>query len=347
MLPLVASRFFSKLLQPVLMSLPKQFNEAEWSKISQFFREAFSLAQVAYKNNGKCDLKDVDQVEASMVSSFQKFVVKLNEDQLGPVILKLVKWAKKSPKELYGGNEINWHRQITMMKALSGVLEQLGEYAVPFLRLQTENQQHVLAHLIKVFTEAQTASGKVSGRKRARVESDFTLLPTSQASSNQEQTAFKLLTEVCRNLALNFHHDTGAFIQADIFEEFAEPLVTELLTLVSLDAYFDSFIENSLKPLVLEMNDRINNESLWMRFNTAILMKTRSEHPWKTRQAALKVVEHMFSKLGERYLVVLNDALPFLSESLEDEHPQVEAVAKEIVKKIETMTGETIQEYLK
>ena len=95
------------------------------------------------------------------------------------------------------------------------------------------------------------------------------------------------------------------------------------------------------------MNDRINNEGLWMRLNTAILMKTRSDHPWKVRQAALKLVEHMFCKLGERYLVVLNETMPFLSESLEDEHPQVEAAAKEIVKKIETLTGETLQEYLK
>lgn len=55
----------------------------------------------------------------------------------------------------------------------------------------------------------------------------------------------------------------------------------------------------------------------------------------------------MFTKLGERYLVVLNETLPFVSESLEDENPEVEAVAKLIVKKIEAMTGESIQDYLK
>lgn len=95
------------------------------------------------------------------------------------------------------------------------------------------------------------------------------------------------------------------------------------------------------------MCERINDESLWIRLNNAILMKTRSEHPWQVRQAALKVVDHMFLKLGERYLVVLNDTLPFISEALEDEHHLVEAAAKEIVKKVETLTGETIQEYLK
>lgn len=95
------------------------------------------------------------------------------------------------------------------------------------------------------------------------------------------------------------------------------------------------------------MLERINNESLWIQMNNAILMKTRSEHPWQVRQGALKITEHLFAKMGERFLVALNDTLPFLSESLEDEHPDVEMTAKEIVKKVETLTGATIQDYLK
>jgi len=51
--------------------------------------------------------------------------------------------------------------------------------------------------------------------------------------------------------------------------------------------------------------------------------------------------------MGERYLIMLNDSLPFLSESLEDENDQVEAVAKNIVNRVEQLTGESINEYLK
>ena len=118
--------------------------------------------------------------------------------------------------------------------------------------------------------------------------------------------------------------------------------MVELLTLVSLGKYYNEFIDNTVKVLAFDMIERINNDSLWIRFNNAILMKTREEHPWAVRHAALKVVEHVFSKLGERYLVVLNDTLGFLSESLEDENPEVEQVAKNIVKRVETLTGESI-----
>lgn len=45
--------------------------------------------------------------------------------------------------------------------------------------------------------------------------------------------------------------------------------------------------------------------------------------------------------------MLLNDTIPFLSEGLEDENGDVEMEAKSIVRKIESMTGESIHEYLK
>jgi hypothetical protein len=75
-----------------------------------------------------------------------------------------------------------------------------------------------------------------------------------------------------------------------------------------------------VKPLVFEMMERINNDTLWIQFTNAILMKSRIEYSWEIRLASLKVIDHMFNKLGERYLVVLNDALAFISESLEDDN---------------------------
>ena len=75
-------------------------------------------------------------------------------------------------------------------------------------------------------------------------------------------------------------------------------------------------------------------------------MKTRSEN-WETKLAVLQVIEHMFDKMRERYLVILNDTIPFISELLEDENERVEQVAKRIVNRIENLTGESITEYLK
>ncbi len=80
--------------------------------------------------------------------------------------------------------------------------------------------------------------------------------------------------------------------------------------------------------------------------NYALLMKTRSASP-VTRHAVLNVIEHMFDNMRERYLVILNDTVPFISELLEDEDESVELCAKRIVTRIEQLTGESINEYLK
>jgi hypothetical protein len=85
-----------------------------------------------------------------------------------------------------------------------------------------------------------------------------------------------------------------------------------------------------VKTLVLEMDERISEDQMWQRMNLAILMKTRSDE-WLVRKGALTVIEHLFESMAERYLVILNDTIPFISELLEDENEEVEGLAKRIV----------------
>ena len=117
--------------------------------------------------------------------------------------------------------------------------------------------------------------------------------------------------------------------------------------MTSLGKHYASFVEKALTPLIGAMVDRMDNATLWMQVNNAILMKTRLENEPAVRKAALDIELALFNQLGERFLIVLQDAVRFLSESLEDDDEKVEAAAKEVVKKIESLTGESIQEYLR
>lgn len=94
------------------------------------------------------------------------------------------------------------------------------------------------------------------------------------------------------------------------------------------------------------MVERINNDDMWKKINYDILMHTRNPQS-QVRLGAFRIIEHLFSRIGERYLILLNDTLPFLSEGMEDENPDVEQCAKSIVLRIEQMTGDSIHEYLK
>ena len=97
---------------------------------------------------------------------------------------------------------------------------------------------------------------------------------------------------------------------------------------------------------MFDIVERINNDDMWKKINYDILMQTRSPSV-HVRLGAFKVIEHLFNRIGERYLILLNDTIPFLSEGMEDENPDVEATAKSIVARIEKMTGDSIHEYLK
>lgn len=74
-------------------------------------------------------------------------------------------------------------------------------------------------------------------------------------------------------------------------------------------------------------------------------MQTRSE---KTRPKilGLKVVKYLVEHLKEEYLVFLPETIPFLGELLEDVELPVKTLAQEILKEMETLSGENLQQYL-
>lgn len=128
--------------------------------------------------------------------------------------------------------------------------------------------------------------------KRGRNDDSVHVLNESNSADGKGHSMRKLLFTVTQNLTLNFKHDNGGFIQTDVFEELAEPIVGELVTLVNLGEYYDEYIESYVKTLIFEMMERINNESMWIRLNNSLLLKTRDEHPWKVRHAALVIIKN-------------------------------------------------------
>ena len=80
---------------------------------------------------------------------------------------------------------------------------------------------------------------------------------------------------MCELIKCNFKFDASSFIQADSFEKLCDP-ISNLLNCTGI-SQFGQFVEDSLKPLLLEMNERINDDAMWIKINLSILMHTRSE----------------------------------------------------------------------
>ena len=81
----------------------------------------------------------------------------------------------------------------------------------------------------------------------------------------------------------------------------------------------------------------------------------------QVRQSVLHILMAMYNKLGESLLIMLPETIPFLAELLEgmlwscsglswvfvvlDEDEQVEQLCQKLIKIIEELLGESIQQY--
>lgn len=74
-------------------------------------------------------------------------------------------------------------------------------------------------------------------------------------------------------------------------------------------------------------------------------MQTRSEKT-RARVLGLRIVKYLLEHLREEYLVFLPETIPFLGELLEDVELSVKSLAQEILEEMESMSGESLRQYL-
>lgn len=74
-------------------------------------------------------------------------------------------------------------------------------------------------------------------------------------------------------------------------------------------------------------------------------MQTRSEKV-RSRILGLRIVKYFVDNLKEEYLVLLAETIPFLGELLEDIELPVKSLAQDIIKDMESMSGESLRQYL-
>lgn len=111
------------------------------------------------------------------------------------------------------------------------------------------------------------------------------------------------------------------FIDSSKFDKIVDPLVDQL-DCIGIPVKYDNFIDNSVQPAIIELFELVKDDYKWKSLNYALLMKTRSEVS-TIRLAAIKILLRVIEQLKERTAVLIQDILPFLSETLEDEDIQV------------------------
>ncbi|KAF2423501.1 U3 small nucleolar RNA-associated protein 10 [Tothia fuscella] len=158
-----------------------------------------------------------------------------------------------------------------------------------------------------------------------------------QHTSSSSQEGLRLLTAVLSALEQTFEYDKSEFWQSPAH---FTPISTALTTLLSTSKSrtLTPYLTSTITTLAAATNSQDQHKEL----NSAILKLMRSDDA-EVRLAAVKTEMELTEGLGEVWLGMVPEMLPFVSELLEDEEGDVEREAKRWVGRVEELLGESLE----
>ncbi|CAI5735970.1 unnamed protein product [Hyaloperonospora brassicae] len=299
-------------------------------------------------------LQDVNAVEEEVLDCLVQFVLKLSEKQLKPLFLKLAEWAQTRVGSADKSGDIS--RRISFFKLVVKLSERLRGIFVPYyahvLTLLTsslcESRKVLLHKLLQSsddhdsgdeddFFASEAAAPPAKKAKRSALSSEATV-----KAERERYTA--LLSTVVRALDGCFVHDNDGFIEKERFDIVLAPLV-DVLDVVQYDPSMRAFVLETVAPCLANLAWAAKSDLLWKPLHYAVLMKSRGESA-AVRLAALVTVEKCYQVIGDEFLSMLPESIPFLAELMEDTNVEVEKTCHRVIKQIEDISGESLDQYL-
>ncbi|KAI9989928.1 hypothetical protein PInf_020226 [Phytophthora infestans] len=296
-------------------------------------------------------LQDVEEVEEQVLECLVQFVLKLSEKQLKPLFLKLAEWAQTRVGSCGKAGDIA--RRISFSKLVVKLSERLRGIFVPYY-----------AHVLEFLTSALGESRKVLMHKPPRSTEDsdsddddffadedeppvkkakLGASATTDVKAERERNTL-LLTTVVRALDGCFVHDNDGFMEKDRFDVVLTPLVN-VLDVLQYDASMREFVLETVAPCLANLAWAAKSDLLWKPLHYAVLMKSRGDNAL-VRLAALVTVEKCYQVIGDEFLAMLPESIPFLAELMEDTNDEVEKTCHRVIKQIEDISGESLDQYL-
>lgn len=253
----------------------------------------------------------VDEIENITIEAFSNLVLKLSENTFRPMYYDLFAWAISDPA---------------------------SRRLLSFYRLSTELARSLKSLFLLFF-------GHVLSNATELLEAIHPNADTTADTERQYQR--DLLKSVLDCLSTSFSFDNQTFLSSKHrCEAIMKPLVNQLDAVVSDDGDdYLLFIEKHVRPALVNFAVAIDDRSTWKSLNDMILLKTKSpiEH---VRISALDIIEKLWERLGEVFIDVLPETIPYLAELLEDDSSQVEKKCQQLISRIEEISGESLQKYV-
>ena len=152
-----------------------------------------------------------------------------------------------------------------------------------------------------------------------------------------------LLARVLATLHASCTHDQDGFWHAhDRFETLFEPLLSHLSPAAM---HPKSDLPELLLECIVAFAVAAGSPEHHRALNAAVLPRLRDEDA-RVRRAAARCEVELTKRMGEEWLAMLPEMLPFIAEALEDDDERVEAEVRVWVRDVEAQTGESLDAML-
>ncbi|KAJ2582150.1 snoRNA-binding rRNA-processing protein utp10, partial [Coemansia sp. RSA 1836] len=338
-----ASRQGAAVIVPFIGFVGRTASNLQRNQLLQFYKPLFKFFLSAFDvaRNPTLLLADVEIIEQATLDAFMRFVVKLNENLFKPLFLSFLEWATAdivdTAKHLADEARLQSAAETRLRvfyRALNVLFDKLKSILTPYYA-------HALDTTVEVLNRFAVARASIELQE----EADRKVIPAPSA----------LWHAVVESIYQSALHDTTDFWKEDTFKRVFRPLANQLPNTKTAAngggngdqaaAVYVERVRKCLAPAVSQLAAAAGNDALWKMINQEVMLKSRSDVP-VVRVASLLVLQAFYEKLGEEFLILLPETIPYLAELLEDDNGLVERATQETVKVIESHLGESLQSYL-
>jgi|TARA_B100000795_G_C22798623_1_gene440655 U3 small nucleolar RNA-associated protein 10 len=136
------------------------------------------------------------------------------------------------------------------------------------------------------------------------------------------------------------------FVTKGRFDLLVEPLLELLNTshLLTKEQY-NQFMNDVVTPCIAQFASSVEDDNMRKTIHNKLLILTRNSAV-QVRCETINTLKACFDQVGEDYLYLVPETLPFLAELLEDSDGKVERLAHSLKKQVEELSGEGLDTYL-
>ena len=256
-------------------------------------------------------------MESYIIDTFMEFVLKLNENTFQPMFLKLVQWANDENQ----GSSLDkarrtvcLNRQITFCRIYDTLLDRLKSFVTRYFVFASELYVRIL-------------------------------LEIPDRVDNVAMTRWKYAM-ISLSKSMHYDEDSEVWQKPEAVNQILPVLVKQLINVFKneTDEEYLSRMNDIVIPCVGDLAIASNSDVHWKSINNSILLESRHDNPI-IRLAIVRAAYVCYDRIGEDYLVLLPETIPFLAELLEDDDERVERETQKLCQRIEKILGEPIQKY--